>query len=63
MGLLQQFHLILKYKKGGTNNLVEMLSRPHMPKIMAFGTFMHMEPFTHDAYKFKHTKYDNFKKE
>jgi hypothetical protein len=51
MGLLQQVHLVIKYKKGNTNKLVDMLSRPPTSKITDLGTFMHMEPFTHDAYK------------
>jgi len=34
----QQFHLFIKYQKGGTNKLADMLSRPPTPKITAFGT-------------------------
>ena len=28
MGFLQQFHLVIKYKKGIHNKVVDMLSRP-----------------------------------
>ena len=51
MGFLQKFHLVINYKKGSTNKLVEMLSRPSTSKITYLGTLMHMEPLTHDAYK------------
>ena len=51
MGFLQQFHLVIKYKKVNTNKLVDMLSRPPTSNITTFGTLMHMEPFTHDAYR------------
>ena len=30
MGFLQQFHLVIKYKKGIHNKVVDMLSRPLM---------------------------------
>ena len=61
MGLLQQFHLLIKYKKSRTNKLEDMLSRPPTSKIIALGTLMHIEPFTHDAYKEAYTKYEDFK--
>ena len=58
---LQQFHLVIKYKKGNTNKLVDMISRPPTSMITALGTLMHMEPFTHDAYKEASTQYKDFK--
>jgi hypothetical protein len=61
MGFLQQFHLIIKYKKGSTNKLVDMLSRPPTSKITTLGTLMHMEPFTHDAYKEAYIEDEDFK--
>jgi hypothetical protein len=61
MGFLQQFHLVIKYKKGDTNKLEYMLSRQPTPKITALGTLMHMDPFTHYAYKEAYTKYEDFK--
>jgi hypothetical protein len=30
MGFLQQFHLVIKYKKGTGNKVVDILSRPHI---------------------------------
>ena len=30
MGFLQQFHLVIKYKKGINNKVVDMLSRPSL---------------------------------
>jgi hypothetical protein len=57
MGFLQQFHLFIKYKKGIANNLVNMLSSPPKFKNTYLGTFMNMDPFTHDAY----TKYEDVK--
>ena len=51
MSFLQQFHLAIKYKKGNTNKLVDMLSKPPTPNITTLGTLMHMDPFTLDAYR------------
>jgi hypothetical protein len=39
-----------------------MVSRPPTTKITTLGTLMHMEPFTHDAYKEAYTKDENLKK-
>jgi len=36
---------------GMNNKLAYMISRPCISKITIFGTLMHMEPFTHDAYR------------
>jgi hypothetical protein len=41
----------MKDKKRNTNNLEDMLSRPPTSNIISLGTLMHMDPFTHDAYK------------
>jgi hypothetical protein len=30
MGFLQQFHLVIKYKKGTSNKVTNMISRPHI---------------------------------
>lgn len=49
MGFLQQFHLLIKYKKGMTNKVADMLSRPPMNKISVVGTIMQLEPFTHEV--------------
>lgn len=52
---------MIKYKKGSTNKLVDMLSRPPTSKIIALGTLVHMEPFTHDAYREACSKDEDFK--
>jgi hypothetical protein len=61
MGFLQQFHLVIKYKKGSTNKLADMISRPSASKITTLGTLMHMEIFTHDAFKEAYTEDEDFK--
>jgi hypothetical protein len=53
--------LVIKYKKVSTNKLADMLSWPATSKITALGTLMHMEPFTHDAYKEAYTEDEDFK--
>eukprot|EP01018_Ginkgo_biloba_P008921 Gb_12464 [translate_table: standard] len=50
-GFLQKFHLVIKYKKGITNKVVDMLSRPPMTKIAAMNTIMQLVPFAHEVYK------------
>jgi len=37
--------LVIKYKKGSTNKLFDMLSRPPTSNITVVGTLVHMEPF------------------
>jgi hypothetical protein len=61
MGFLQKLHLVIKYKKGSTNRLEDILSRPPTSNIIDLGTLMHMEPFTHDSYIKTYTKYEDFK--
>jgi hypothetical protein len=61
MGFLQQFHLVIKYKKGSTNKLADMLSQPPTSNITTLGTLMHMDPFTHDAYKEAYIEDEDFK--
>ena len=61
MGFLQQFHLVIKYKKVNTNNLVDMVSRPSTSNITTLGTLMHMKPFTHDAYREAYLEDEEFK--
>ena len=34
MGFLQQFHLVIKYKKGVTNKVDDMLSRPSLNSLV-----------------------------
>jgi hypothetical protein len=38
-----------------------MISQPPTSNITALGTLMHMEPFTHDAYKEAYTEDEDFK--
>jgi len=51
MGFLQKFHLIIKYKKGSTNKLEDILSKPPTSKISYLWNIMYMDHFTHNAYK------------
>ena len=53
--------MVIKYKKGSTNKLADMLSRPLKSKITTLGTLMHMETFTHDAYKEAYIEDEDFK--
>jgi hypothetical protein len=48
---MQPFFLVIKYKKGTTNKLVNLLSRPSTPKMIVMGAIMHMKAFTHEACK------------
>jgi len=52
---------VIKYKKGSTNKLANILSRPPTSKITALGTLMHMEPFIHDAYREAYLEDEDFK--
>ncbi|KAH9291640.1 hypothetical protein KI387_043172, partial [Taxus chinensis] len=58
MGFPQQFHLIIKYKKGVTNKLADMLSRP--PFLSAMGTLTLLEPFLCEAYQEGYEQDPNF---
>ena len=46
MGFLQQFHLVIKYKKGTSNKVVDILSRP---PIVAF-MILKNASLSHDSY-------------
>ena len=43
MGFLQQFHLVIKYKKGIRNKVADMLSRPiiHASTILKNNSMLH----------------------
>jgi hypothetical protein len=43
MGLLQQFHLIVKYKNNNSNKLEKMILIPLTITIIDLGTIFHME--------------------
>jgi hypothetical protein len=53
--------LVIRYKKGIKIKLEDILSRLPISKITTLGTLMHMDPFTHDAYKEEDTKDEYFK--
>jgi hypothetical protein len=53
--------LIIKYKKGVIDKLENILVRPPTSEITTLGTLMHMEPFTHDAYKEAYIEDEDFK--
>jgi hypothetical protein len=46
MGFLQQFHLVIKYKKGVFNKVVDMLSRP----IVSASVILKKSPIMHESY-------------
>ncbi|KAF5184174.1 Transposon ty3-i gag-pol polyprotein [Thalictrum thalictroides] len=46
MSYLQQFNIVIKYKKRVTNKLTDMLSRPPSPVSSALLVFMRVEPLT-----------------
>jgi len=52
---------VIKYKKGNTNKLSDMILRPPTLKITALGNLMYMEPFTHDAYIEAYSEDEDFK--
>jgi hypothetical protein len=57
----KNIHLVIKYKKGNTYKLEYMLSWPPTSNITYFRTFMHLDPFTHDAYKEAYIEDGEFK--
>jgi len=61
MGFFQQFNFVIKYKKGNTNKLFDMFSRPPTSNFTALGALMHMDPFTHDAYREAYLEDEDFK--
>jgi hypothetical protein len=46
MGFLQQFHLVIKYKKGTSNKVADMLSRPPI----AASIILKNTSLSHDIY-------------
>ena len=46
MGFLQQFHLVIRYKKGIHNKVVDMLSRP----IINASTILKHNSVVHESY-------------
>ena len=60
MGLLQQFHIVIKYKNVNTNKLEDILSRNPTTKITSSMNLMWMEPFTCDAYTEGNIDHEDF---
>jgi hypothetical protein len=46
MGFLQQFHLVIRYKKGIFNKVTDMLSRP----IISASIILKHSPIMHESY-------------
>ena len=57
MGFLQQFHLVIRYKKGIFNKFVDMLSRP----IISASTFLKNDSIVHESYIEHYALDDDFK--
>jgi hypothetical protein len=56
-GFLQQFHLVIKYKKGIHNKVADMLSRP----VINASTMLRYNPLAHESYVEQYAKDDDFK--
>ena len=54
---LQQFHLVIKYKKGIQNKVVDMLSRPPINDPI----FIQQSPLWYASYVEQYTKDEEFK--
>jgi hypothetical protein len=46
MGFLQQFHLVIRYKKGMFNKVIDMLSRPSI----SASVILKQSPIRHESY-------------
>jgi hypothetical protein len=57
MGFLQQFHLVIKYKKGTSNKVVDMLSR--LP--IATSIILKNTSLSHDSYVEQYAIDEDFK--
>ncbi len=57
MGFLQQFHLVIKYKKGTHNKVADMLSRP--PIVASI--ILKNTSLTHDSYIEQYAYDEDFK--
>ena len=57
MGFLQQFHLVIKYKKGIQNKVADMLSRPPISASIV----IQQSPLVHASYVEKYTTDEDFK--
>lgn len=57
MGFLQQFHLVIKYKKGTSNKVADMLSHPPISPSIIF----HNASLYFESYVEKYANNDDFK--
>ena len=57
MGFLQQFHLVIKYKKGIHNKVADMLSRPPINTSIVIQQI----PLIHSSYVEQYAKDEDFK--
>ena len=57
MGFIQQFHLVIKYKKRVQNKVVDMLSRPPISASIV----IQQSPLVHSSYVEQYTKNEDFK--
>ena len=57
MGFLQQFHLVIKYKKGTSNKVADMLSRPPI----SASVILHNASLSFESYAEKYANDDDFK--
>jgi hypothetical protein len=57
MGFLQQFHLVIKYKKGINNKVVDMLSRP----FISASIVLKNASLSHDSYVEQYVTNEDFK--
>lgn len=60
MVFVKTIHLVIKYKKGNTYKLTNILSRPPTLNITALGSPMHMELSTHYAYREEYSNDEDF---
>ena len=57
MGFLQQFHLVIKYKKGIHNKVADMFSI----LVINASTIVRYNPLAHEIYVEQYAKDDDFK--
>ena len=57
MGFLQQFHLVIKYKKGTSNKVADMLSRPPI----SASIILHNASLSFESYAEQYANDDDFK--
>ncbi|CAL2229056.1 unnamed protein product [Prunus armeniaca] len=60
MSYLQQFNIMIKYKKGATNKLADMLSRPLTPVSSALLVAMKIQHIVPSEYAKGYDTYANF---